>query len=145
MPPMHRDPRQHRASPRHRSHDDQNAAHKRAGRESAMREETMIADRQAEACEKPHAEKQADLDSANAVVKQQTQRDERAGKRQHIEDNEVAPLQLVKVAAPDDPMIAHVELLSILASEDITREPPAATRGIGDAQVPKYAARRCEL
>jgi hypothetical protein len=31
MPSMHRDPRYHRASPRHRSHDDKNATHDHAG------------------------------------------------------------------------------------------------------------------
>jgi hypothetical protein len=109
MPPVHRDPRQHRASPRHRSHNDKNATRDHAGRKSAMREETMVADRQAEAREKPHTKKQADLNNADGAIKQQAQCEERTKKGQHIEEYEVTPLQLVKVTALDYSMIAHFE------------------------------------
>src|SRR5450631_3648763 len=109
MPSMHRNPRQHRTSSRHRSHDDKNATHDHAGRERAMSEETVIADRQAEAGEQPHRKKQADLDGADAAIKQQAQRDERPEKGQYVEDNEVTPLQLMKVTALEYPIVAHFE------------------------------------
>jgi hypothetical protein len=72
-----------------------------------MSEEAVIADRQAEAGEEPHAKKQADLDSPDRAIEQQAQCDERAEKGQYIEDNKVTPLQPVKVAASDYSIVAH--------------------------------------
>jgi hypothetical protein len=93
-----------------------------------VREQTVIADRQAEACEEPHTEKQADLDHANGAIKQQAQRDQRTEKGQYIEDNEVAPLQLVKVAAPDYSMIAHFEKAIDSKTKETKDLTPAACR-----------------
>jgi hypothetical protein len=78
-----------------------------------MREETVIADGQAKAGEQPHRKKQADLDGADRAIKQQAQRDQRSEKGQHIENNEMTPLQLVKVTAPEYSIIAHLETLPI--------------------------------
>ena len=86
-----------------------------------MREQTVIADRQAEPCKEPHTKKQADLDNADGAIKQQAQREERTKKGQHIEDNEVTPLQLVKVTAPDYSMIAHFE--TAIDSKDKRSDP----------------------
>ena len=72
-----------------------------------MSEETMIADGEPEPGEEPHREKQADLDSPDGPIKQQTQRDQRTHKRQYVENDEMPPLQLVKVPASDDSTIAH--------------------------------------
>ena len=72
-----------------------------------MREETMIADGQAETRDQPHREKQADLDRADRPIKQQAQGDQRTHKRQYIEHDEMPALQLVKVSASDDPIVAH--------------------------------------
>jgi hypothetical protein len=72
-----------------------------------MGEEAVIADRQPKTRDEPHAEKQADLKSADGPVKQQDQRDQRTEKGQYIEDDEVPALHLVKVAASDNPIVAH--------------------------------------
>jgi hypothetical protein len=109
VPPMHRDPRKHRAPARHRPQDDQGATHAGAGRERAMREEAVIANRQAETGQQPHREKQADVDGADRPIKQQAESDQGADNGQDIEDNEMPPLQLVKVAVSDDSMIASGE------------------------------------
>jgi hypothetical protein len=69
----------------------------------------MIADGEAQTREQPHREKQADLDSPNGPMKQQTQRDQRTHKRQYIENDEMPPLQLMKVPASDGPFVAHFE------------------------------------
>src|SRR4051794_41096259 len=72
-----------------------------------MRKQTMVTDREAEASQQPHAEKKTDLGDADRPVEQQSERDGGTGKRQHVEDNEVPPLQFMKMAALDDPVIAH--------------------------------------
>jgi hypothetical protein len=72
-----------------------------------MGEKTVITDRQAKTGEEPHREKQADIDGADGPIEQQAQGDERTQKGQHIEDDEMPPLQLVKMAASDYPIVAH--------------------------------------
>ena len=73
-----------------------------------MREQAVIADGQAESGQQPHREEQTDLDDADRPVEQQAERGQGADKGQDIENDEMPPLQLVKVAASDDSMIAHV-------------------------------------
>src|ERR1700730_11031423 len=72
-----------------------------------MGEQTMIADGQAETGEQPHREKQADPDAANRPIKLQAQGDQCTEEGEHFEENEMAPLQFMKVAASDDPVVAH--------------------------------------
>ena len=67
----------------------------------------MIADGKPKAGEQPHPEKQAELEPADRPVEQQAQRDQRAEEGQHIENDEMAALQLMKVSALNDPDIAH--------------------------------------
>src|SRR3954468_8673280 len=113
-PPMHRHPRQHRTAAGHRSHDDKHAAHRRAGRERAMREKSMIADRQPEASNEPHCKKQADFDGTDRAIEQQAESYERTDKWKDVENDKMATLQLVKVAATDDAGISHVARSAIL-------------------------------
>lgn len=137
VPPVHRDPGQHRSPARHRPQNDQGATYADAGRERAMREETVIADRQAEAGQQPHREEQADVDGADRPVEQQAKREPRADERQDIEDDEMPPLQPVKVAASDDSMIAHVWKQAIPEGNQIKpvhNRPAIATRAIFDTQ-----------
>src|SRR6202012_4531176 len=61
---------QHRAPPRHRSGDDEETAHRGAGRERAVGEQTMITDRQAETGDQPHRQEQGDVDYADRAVEQ---------------------------------------------------------------------------
>jgi len=68
-----------------------------------VREQPVITDGKPEASQQPHAEKQADLEPPDRPIEQQAQRDQRAKQRQHIENDEMAALQLMKVAALDDP------------------------------------------
>ena len=72
-----------------------------------MREQTMIADGEAETGKEQHREKQADLESTDGPVKQQAERDQRTQKRQYIENDEMPALQLMKMSASDDPIVAH--------------------------------------
>ena len=72
-----------------------------------MGEKTVITDRQAKTGEEPHREKQADIDGADGPIEQQAEGDQCAQKRQYIEDDEMPPLQLMKVAASNYPIVAH--------------------------------------
>ena len=71
-----------------------------------MREQAVIADGETEAGHEPHAEKQGNVERAGRTVEQQAQCDQGPKKRQHVEQDEVLPLQPVKMPAPDDAVVA---------------------------------------
>src|SRR4051794_29920049 len=79
----------------------------------------MVADRQAEAGDQPHPEEQADFDRPNRPTGEQTECDQRTGKRQNIEDDEMPSLQLVKASASDHSRIAHAHMPAALLRETV--------------------------
>jgi hypothetical protein len=82
-----------------------------------MREQTVIADRQTEAGQQPHADEKAQLHHPDRPVEQQAQCDKRADQGQDIEYDKMPPLHLVQVPASDDPNVAHARTGNILVSQ----------------------------
>jgi hypothetical protein len=72
-----------------------------------VREQPVIADGEAEACDQPHCEEEADFERPDRAIEQGAKRDQCPDEWQYIEQDKMLPLQSMKMPAPDNPMVAH--------------------------------------